>query len=57
MTQPLGKGLYRGVLKTLARVWNPRDVHDPALLEKILRHMQAAERGLTDEILAELLKD
>ncbi len=46
MTQPLGKGLYRGVLKTLARVWDPHDVQNPALLEKILRHMQAAERGL-----------
>lgn len=46
MTEPLGKGLYRGVLKTLARVWNPREVHNPALLEKILKHMQAAERGL-----------
>src|SRR5882762_1173365 len=31
MEQALGKRMYRGLLKTLARVWNPSDIEDPAL--------------------------
>jgi len=46
MAEPLGKGLYRGLLKTLARVWTPKEVHDAALLQKVLVHMQSANRGL-----------
>jgi len=45
MEQALGKRMYRGLLKTLARVWNPKDIQDPAIEEKVLAHMQAAERG------------
>jgi hypothetical protein len=45
MEQALGKRMYRGLLKTLARVWNPKDIQDPAIQEKVLAHMQAAERG------------
>jgi hypothetical protein len=45
MEQALGKRMYRGLLKTLARVWNPKDIPDPALQQKVLAHMQAAERG------------
>jgi hypothetical protein len=45
MKQALGKRMYRGLLKTLARVWNPKDIQDPAIEEKVLAHMQAAERG------------
>jgi hypothetical protein len=41
----LGKRMYRGLLKTLARVWNPKDIQDPAIQQKVLAHMQAAERG------------
>jgi len=37
--------MYRGLLKTLARVWNPKDIQDQALQQKVLAHMQAAERG------------
>jgi len=37
--------MYRGLLKTLARVWNPKDIQDPATQQKVLAHMQAAERG------------
>ena len=37
--------MYRGLLKTLARVWNPKDIQDPAIQQKVLAHMQAAERG------------
>lgn len=42
----VGKRLYRGLLKSIARVWNPRDIHDPAIQEKVLAYMQAGERGL-----------
>jgi hypothetical protein len=46
MAEPLGKALYRGLLKTVARVWSPGEVHDAALLQKVLVHMQSATRGL-----------
>ena len=45
MEQVIGKRMYRGLLKTIARVWNPRDIEDPATEQKVLAHMQAAERG------------
>ena len=45
MEQALGTRMYRGLLKTLARVWNPKDIQDPAIRQKVLAHMQAAERG------------
>ena len=37
--------MYRGLLKTVARVWNPKDIQDLAIQQKVLAHMQAAERG------------
>jgi hypothetical protein len=46
MERVIGKRMYRGLLKSVARVWNPKDVHDPVIQEKILAYMQAAERGL-----------
>lgn len=46
MSESLGRGLYRGLLKTVARVWQPAQITDSALLRKVLEHMQAAERGL-----------
>ena len=46
MAEPLGKWLYRGLLKTVARVWNPTEIHETDVLRKVLEHMQAAERGL-----------
>jgi hypothetical protein len=46
MADLLGKGLYRGLLKTLATAWKPSDITDIGVLEKVLTHMQAAERGL-----------
>lgn len=46
MEQALGKRLYRGLLKTVARAWNPKDIQDPAVQQRVLAHMQAAERGL-----------
>jgi hypothetical protein len=45
MEQALGKRMYRGLLKTLARAWNPKDIQDPAVQQKVLVYMQAAERG------------
>ena len=46
MEKILGKRMYRGILKSVARVWNPKDIHDKAIQEKVLAYMQAAERGL-----------
>ncbi len=46
METVVGKRMYRGLLKSAARVWNPKDIHDPAIREKVLAHLQAAERGL-----------
>ena len=45
MEQALGKRMYRGLLKTLARAWNPKDIQEPAIQQKVLAHMKAAERG------------
>jgi len=46
MAEPLGRGLYRGLLRDLARVWDPHEIHDLSLQEKVLEHMRCAERGL-----------
>jgi len=46
MEQLVGKRMYRGLLKSVARVWNPKDIQDPAIQQKVLAHMQAAKRGL-----------
>jgi hypothetical protein len=46
MAQPLGKRLYRGLLKSVAQAWSPGQIQDLALQHKVLEHMQAAERGL-----------
>jgi hypothetical protein len=44
--KPLGKTLYRGLLKSIARAWNPNQIQDTALQQRVLEHMQAGERGL-----------
>jgi len=46
MAEPLGWRLYRGLLKTGARVWNPKEIRDADVLRKVLAQMQGAERGL-----------
>ena len=46
MENVVGKRMYRGLLKSVARVWNPRDIQDPGIREKVVAYMQAAERGL-----------
>jgi len=45
MERSVGKRMYRGLLKTVARAWNPKDIQDPTTQQKVLAHMQAAERG------------
>jgi hypothetical protein len=42
----VGKRMYRGLLKSVSRVWNPKEIRDLAVQERVLAHMQAAERGL-----------
>ena len=46
MEHKIGKRLYRGLLKRVARVWSPRQIRETALLEQLLAQMQGAERGL-----------
>ncbi|HET9184356.1 MAG TPA: AAA family ATPase [Candidatus Angelobacter sp.] len=46
MAHPLGKALYRGILKSVARVWNPRQIQDAVVEKRVLEHMLAADRGL-----------
>ena len=46
MERVVGKCMYRGILKTVARVWNPKDIRDQAVQDKVLAYMQSAERGL-----------
>jgi hypothetical protein len=48
--KPLGKSLYRGLLKTVARVWKPSQVQDLAVRRRLLGHMQAAK---LEEVAAE----
>jgi hypothetical protein len=36
MEQLVGKRMYRGLLKSVARVWNPKDIQDPAIQQKVL---------------------
>jgi hypothetical protein len=46
MEKTVGKRMYRGVLKSVAKVWNPNGIQEKAIQEKVLAHLQAAERGL-----------
>ena len=46
LEDPLGKGIYRGLLKAVARVWNPIQIRDVIVLSKVLEHMQGAQRGM-----------
>jgi hypothetical protein len=45
MARPLGRGLYRGLLKAV-RAWNPSDIKDAAVLRRVLAQMQVANSGL-----------
>ena len=46
MAESLGRRLYRGILKAVARAWNPSDIHEVDVLRRVLEHMHAGERGL-----------
>jgi hypothetical protein len=46
MENIVGKRMYRGLLKSLARVWNPKDIQERGMQDKVLAQLQAAERGL-----------
>ena len=46
MERVVGKRMYRGLLKSVARVWNPKEIPDRAIRRKVLEQMHAAERGL-----------
>jgi hypothetical protein len=46
MAGSLGKRLYRGILKTVARAWYPSEIREADVLYKVLAQMQSAERGL-----------
>jgi hypothetical protein len=46
MAEQLGRGLYRGLLRDLAKVWSPREIEDVSLQQRVLEHMRSAERGL-----------
>jgi hypothetical protein len=46
MAELLGKSMYRGLLKRVARAWNPKNIHEIAMLQRVLAHMQSAARGL-----------
>jgi hypothetical protein len=46
MEKVIGRRMYRGILKSVARVWHPKEIQEKAIQEKILAHMQAAARGL-----------
>ena len=46
MAEPLGRRLYRGILKSVAKAWNPSEIPEADVLRKVLAQMQSAERGL-----------
>lgn len=43
LAEPLGKRLYRGLLKRVARAWKPSDISEPTILRKLLSDMQAGD--------------
>lgn len=46
LAKPLGRRLFRGILRTSSRVWSPNQITDIAVQRKVLELMQSAERGL-----------
>jgi hypothetical protein len=46
MESKIGKRLYRGLLKRIAKVWSPEQIREMAVLEQVLAQMQGAVRGL-----------
>ncbi len=46
METKIGKRLYRGLLKRVARVWSPDQINDIAVRQQVFAQMQGAERGI-----------
>jgi len=46
LAEPLGRRLYRGILRDVARVWNPRDIEEVSVQQRVLEYMRCADRGL-----------
>jgi hypothetical protein len=46
MEKKIGKRLYRGLLKRVARAWRPQQIGETVVLQQVLAQMQGAERGL-----------
>lgn len=46
MAEVVGKSLYRGLLRDVAKVWNPRDIRQIEVLQKVHEHMCGAQRGV-----------
>ena len=46
MENKIGKRLYRGLLKRVARVWCPDQIRDIRVRRQVLAQMQGAERGI-----------
>lgn len=46
MAKELGRGLYRGILRDLARVWSPREIADISVQQRVLEYMHSGARGL-----------
>lgn len=46
MAEPLGRRLYRGLLKSGAMAWKPEEIREMSLLEKVWVDMQAAQKAL-----------
>jgi hypothetical protein len=46
MAEVVGKNLYRGLLRDVAKVWNPRDIRQIEVLQKVHEHMCGAQRGV-----------
>jgi len=46
METKIGKRLYRGLLKRVARVWSPEQIREITMLEQVLAQMRGAVRGL-----------
>ena len=46
MEKKIGHRLYHGLLKRVARVWNPQQIQEAGALGQVLAQMQGAERGV-----------
>jgi hypothetical protein len=46
MAKPLGRRLYRGLLRRVARAWKPSDISEVVILRKLLSDMQAGDQML-----------